>query len=86
METTCLFVCLSGSSYQRLNCLSHVHQIGYRSALQSLSSKSKFRENTLSDSHTLLKGLHEFSPVLSTFLGGSDELRCTGSTKICRVL
>jgi hypothetical protein len=33
-----------------------------------VSGKPEFHENQLTDSHTLLKGINEFIPVLSMFL------------------
>jgi hypothetical protein len=39
-----------------------------------VSEKHKFHENRLNDNHTLLIGVNEFVPSLSTFLDRLDEI------------
>jgi hypothetical protein len=45
-----------------------LHGIRYRSLYEKLSSKKEFRENRLSDIHTLLRGVKEFQRALSPCL------------------
>jgi len=41
-----------------------------------LSRKHEFRENWISDSHSLLQDRNEFLPYFPYFLSDLDEMRC----------
>jgi hypothetical protein len=41
---------------------------------KKLSSRGEFRENWFSDSHTLLKGIHEFLSLCSIILASLSEI------------
>lgn len=48
--------------------LSLFHETPYRSYLQNVFERGGFRENRITDIHTLLVGVNEFLPVISIFL------------------
>lgn len=62
-----LYVCLWSSMSEHTVCRIWM-KFGIAVLYKTSSSKREFRENRLSDSHTLRKGENEFLPVLSVFL------------------
>ena len=57
----------SVSQYHRINSFSALHEISVKVTYRTVSKRER-RDDSVSDSHTSLKGNNTFSPVLSTFL------------------
>jgi len=65
--------------YKRRNRLSDFHEKRPEVFFFKLLRKREFRGNRLRDSHTLLKGLNEFLPLVSTLL---DRFRWNAMQKL----
>ena len=60
--------------YQRLNRLSDVYEVRYKSSLKKVVEKHEFHENWLSDRRTILGGVNRF-PCFTNFVSDLDEIR-----------